>query len=92
MNNNRKTISICSIIALLVLIVVIIVTIINDLIQFSIILGGLFIILTICLAIYLKEAPDEYSVFIKEKKKISFNYFSTSSFNRATNHKWYNSS
>ena len=70
MNNNRKTISVCSIIALLVLAVVIIITIINDLIQFSIILGGLFIILTICLAIYLKEAPDEYSVFIKEKKKI----------------------
>ena len=74
MNNNRKTISVCSIIALLVLAVVIIITIMNDLIQFSIILGGLFIVLTVCLAIYLREAPDEYSIFIKEKKKILRTY------------------
>ena len=66
--NNKKTITVCSIIALIILAVVIIITIMSDLAGFGIILGALFIILIVCLGIYLKEEPDEYSAFIKNKK------------------------
>ncbi len=72
--SNKKNITIFSIIALIILAVVIIITIISGLIGFSIILGALFVILTICLGIYLKEEPDEYSAFIKNKKKILKTY------------------
>lgn len=68
--NNKKTITICSIIALIILAVVIIITLISKLTGFTIILGALFIILTICLSIYIKEEPDEYTAFIKNKKRI----------------------
>ncbi len=68
--NNKKTITICSIIALIILAVVIIITLIADLKGFTLILGALFIILTICLSIYIKEEPDEYTTFIKNKKRI----------------------
>lgn len=72
--NNKKTITICSIIALIILAIVIVITIMCDLTGFSIILGALFAILTICLGIYLKEEPDEYSAFIKNKKRILRTY------------------
>ncbi len=72
--NNKKTITICSIIALVVLAIVIIITLMSDLVGFSIILGTLFIILTVCLGIYLREEPDEYSLFIKNKKRILRTY------------------
>lgn len=72
--NNKKTITICSIIALVILAVVIIITIMSDLTGFSIILGALFVILTICLGIYLREEPDEYNTFIKNKKRILRTY------------------
>lgn len=72
--NNRKTITVCSILALIILAVVIFVTIISDLIGFSLILGALFIILTICLGIYLREAPDEYTAYIKAKRRILKTY------------------
>lgn len=72
--NNKKTITISSIIALIILAVVIIITIMSDLIGFSIILGALFLILTICLGIYLREDPDEYSSFVKNKKRILRTY------------------
>ena len=72
--NNKKTITICSIVALVILAVVIIITIMSNLTGFSIILGALFAILTICLGIYLREEPDEYSAFIKSKKRILRTY------------------
>ena len=72
--NNKKTITVCSIIALIILAVVIIITIMSDLAGFGIILGALFIILIVCLGIYLKEEPDEYSAFIKNKKRILRTY------------------
>lgn len=67
--NNKKTITICSIIALIILAVVIIITLVSKLIGFTMILGALFIILTVCLSIYIKEEPDEYTAFIKNKKE-----------------------
>lgn len=73
-NNNKKTITICSIIALIILVIVIIITLIAKLTGFSIVLGALFIILTICLSIYIREEPDEYSAFIKNKRKILRTY------------------
>lgn len=72
--NNKKTITICSIIALIILAVVIIITIMSDLAGFSIILGALFAILIVCLGVYLREEPDEYSLFIKNKKRILRTY------------------
>lgn len=72
--NNKKTITICSIIALVVLAIVIGITIMSDLLGFSIILGALFLILTVCLGIYLREEPDEYSTFVKNKKRILRTY------------------
>ena len=55
--NNKKTITICSIIALIILAIVIIITLIANLKGFTIILSALFIILTIyhlnCLFKYL---------------------------------------
>ncbi len=71
---NKKTITIGSIIALIILAIVIIITLINGLKGFSLILGALFIILTIILATYIKEEPDEYSAFVKNKKRILRTY------------------
>lgn len=74
MNNNKKTIIICAIAALVILAVVIIITFVTQLIGFSITLLTLFVILTICLSIYIKEAPDEFTTFVKEKKRILRTY------------------
>ena len=71
---NKKTITIGSIIALIILAIVIVITLINGLKGFSLILGALFIILTIILATYIKEEPDEYSTFVKNKKRILRTY------------------
>jgi len=72
--NNKKTITICSFIALIILVIVIIITLMSKLYGFAIALGALFIILTICLAFYIKEEPDEYTAFIKNKKRILRTY------------------
>ena len=71
---NKKTITIGSIIALIILAIVIVITLINGLKGFSLILGALFIILTIILATYIREEPDEYSAFVKNKKRILRTY------------------
>lgn len=72
--SNKKHITIFSILALIILAIVIIITIVSGLTGFSIILGALFIILTICLGIYLKEEPDQYTAYIKSKNKILKTY------------------
>lgn len=72
--NNKKTITICSILALIILAVVIVITFATNLSGFGLILSALFIILTICLGFYLREAPDEYTAFIKNKKRILRTY------------------
>lgn len=74
MNNNKKTISTCSIIALIILAIIIVITLVTDLIGFTIILSVLFVILLVCLGIYMKEEPDEYSAYIKKKSKILRTY------------------
>ncbi len=72
--NNKKTISTCSIIALVILAIIIVITLITDLVGFSIILGVLFVILLVCLGIYMKEEPDEYSAYVRKKSKILRTY------------------
>jgi len=72
--NNKKNITIFSVLALIILAIVIVITIVSELIGFSFILGALFIILTFCLGIYLKEEPDEYSTYNKNKKRILKTY------------------
>lgn len=72
--SNKKNITIFSVLALIILAIVIIITLVSNLIGFSIILAALFIILTICLGIYLKEEPDEYSAYVKNKKRILKTY------------------
>lgn len=74
MSDNKKIITISSIVALVILAIVIIITLINGLVGFGLILGALFLILTICLGIYLREDPDEYSTYIKNKKRILKTY------------------
>ena len=74
MTDNKKTITICSFIALVVLAIVIVITLLNKLYGFSLILGALFIVLTVFLGIYLKETPDEFTTFIKTKRKILRTY------------------
>lgn len=72
--NNKKTVTICSIVALVILAIVIIITIMTNLTEFSIILGALFVILLVILGFYLREEPDEFSAFIKNKKRILRTY------------------
>lgn len=72
--NNKRNITVFSVLALIILAVVIIITLVSNLTGFSIILSALFIILTICLGIYLKEEPDEYSAYVKNKKRILKTY------------------
>lgn len=72
--NNKKTITICAIAALVVLAIVTVISLMNNLTSIAIMLVALFIILTICLGIYMKDAPDEYTAYIKERKKILRTY------------------
>ena len=72
--DNKKTITICAIIALVVLAIVLIITLVTELYSFFIVLLALFILLIVSLAIYLKEKPDDYSLYIKEKKRILKTY------------------
>lgn len=73
-NNNKKTITICSVAALVILAIVVVVTMINGLTGFSIVFGAFFVVLVICLAIYLREEPDEFNAYIRNKKKILRTY------------------
>ena len=72
--DNKKTITICAIIALVVLAIVLIITLVTELYSFFIVLLALFIVLIVSLAIYLREKPDDYSLYIKEKKRILKTY------------------
>lgn len=72
--NNKKTITICAIAALVVLAIVIVISLMTNLTSIAVMLVALFIILTICLGIYMKDAPDEYTAYIKERKKILRTY------------------
>ena len=74
LESNKKVLVVCVIAALVILAVAIIITLFTHLIGFCIILVTLFIILSVCLSIYMKESPDDYAVFIKEKKRILKTY------------------
>lgn len=71
---NKKPIVICAIIALIILAIVLFVTFITQLWGFFILLLALFIVLIVALSIYIKEKPDEFSVYQKEKKRILRTY------------------
>ncbi len=71
---SKKTKSLLIIIALIIYAVIIVISIINKLTGPAIVLGTLFVILTICLGIYLREEPDEFSTFIKNKRRILKTY------------------
>lgn len=72
--NNKKALVTIVIAALVILSIAIIVTLMTELTGFAITLIALFIVLAGCLSIYIKEAPDEYSIFLKEKKRILKTY------------------
>ena len=74
LESNKKVLIVCVIAALVILAVAIIITLFTHLIGFCIILVTLFIILSVCLSIYMKESPDDYAVFIKEKRRILKTY------------------
>ena len=74
LESNKKVLVVCVIAALVILAVAIIITLFTHLIGFCIILVTLFIILSVCLSIYMKESPDDYAVFIKEKRRILKTY------------------
>lgn len=74
MNNRKKLLVVCAIIALVILALAIIITFITQLSGFCIVLITLFIVLSGCLSVYIKEAPDDYTAFIKEKKRILKTY------------------
>ena len=72
--NNKKALVTIVIAALVILSIAIIVTLMTELTGFAITLFALFIVLAGCLSVYIKEDPDEYSIFIKEKKRILKTY------------------
>ena len=74
--DNKKSIIIGSIIALVILAVVLIITFATELYGFFVVLLTLFVILLISLGFYIKEKPDEYSIFLKEKRRILKTYSS----------------
>ena len=74
--DNKKSIVIGSIIALVILTIVLIITFTTELYGFFVVLLALFIIILISLGLYIKEKPDEYSIFQKEKKRILKTYSS----------------
>ena len=74
--DNKKSIIIGSIVALVILAIVLLITFTTELYGFFVVLLTLFVILLISLGFYIKEKPDEYSVYQKEKKRILKTYSS----------------
>ena len=74
LESNKKVLVVCVIAALVILAIAIIITLFTSLYGFCIVLVALFIILAVCLSIYMKESPDEFAVFVKEKKRILKTY------------------
>lgn len=71
---SKKTKSLLIILALIIYAIIIVICLINNLIGPAIVLGAFFVILTICLGIYIREEPDEFSTFIKNKRRILKTY------------------
>ncbi len=71
---NKKLIVIGAIVALVILAIVLIVTLITQLYGFFFVLLTLFVVFIILLSIYIKEKPDEFSIYQKEKKRILRTY------------------
>ncbi len=62
------------ILALVIYAIIIAICLMNGLTGPAIILGAFFAILAICLGIYIREEPDEFSVFLKNKRRILKTY------------------
>ncbi len=71
---SKKSKTTILIIALIIYAVIICIALLNNLTGPAIILSALFAILAICLGIYIREEPDEFSTFIKNKKRILKTY------------------
>ena len=71
---SKKTKSLIIIIALIIYAIIIGICVINSLYSAALVLGALFIILAVCLGIYIREEPDEFSVFIKNRRRILKTY------------------
>jgi len=71
---SKKTKSLIIIIALIIYAIIIGICVINSLYSAALVLGALFIILAICLGIYIREEPDEFSVFVKNRRRILKTY------------------
>ena len=71
---NKKSKTTILILALVVYAIIIAVCLMNELVGPAIILGAFFAILAVCLGIYIREEPDEYSVFQKNKRRILKTY------------------
>ena len=71
---NKKSKTTVLILALVIYAIIIAVCLINGLTGPAIILGAFFLILAVCLGIYIREEPDEFSVFVKNKRRILKTY------------------
>jgi len=71
---NKKSKTTILILALVIYAIIIAVCLMNDLTGPAIILGAFFLILAVCLGIYIREEPDEFSIFIKNKRRILKTY------------------
>ncbi|MBQ4031481.1 MAG: hypothetical protein II625_06975 [Bacilli bacterium] len=71
---NKKSKTTVLILALVIYAIIIAVCLMNGLTGPAIILGAFFLILAVCLGIYIREEPDEFSVFVKNKRRILKTY------------------
>ena len=71
---NKKSKTTVLILALVIYAIIIAVCLMNGLTGPAIILGAFFLILAVCLGIYTREEPDEFSVFVKNKRRILKTY------------------
>ena len=70
----KKTKTTILILALVIYAIIIAICLMNGLTGPAIILGAFFAILAICLGIYIREEPDEYALFLKNKRRILKTY------------------
>jgi len=71
---SKKSKTTILIIALIIYAVIIFIALLNGLTGPAIILSALFAILAVCLGIYIREEPDEFSTFVKNKRRILKTY------------------
>lgn len=68
--NGKKTITMLGYLLLAVLAIAAVISLMNEQTGLAIFFGTFFVILVVVLGIYMKEEPDEFSAFVKERKRI----------------------